>query len=63
MTGYSVMTEPSSRCSVGTLPFGLMARNSGVCVSPPRMSSFWISNGLPISSSTAWMPMEQAPGA
>ena len=37
---YSVSTEPSSRTSVGTLPFGLIAWNAGSCVAPPATSIF-----------------------
>src|SRR3954468_9952118 len=62
MTGYSVMTRPSSRWTVGTLPLGLISAKGGFRCSPPRRSRRTASYGLPISSSRTWMPTEQAPG-
>ena len=38
---------PSSSSSVGMRPFGFLARNSGVRVSPRTMSISMRSNGMP----------------
>src|SRR5271165_4688112 len=62
MAGYSVSTEPSSRTSVGTFDFGLTEVNSGLNCPPSRRLTSCASYGLPISSSSTWMPIEQAPG-
>jgi hypothetical protein len=62
MAGYSVITEPSSRSSVGTFDFGFTPVNSGLNCAPSRRLTSTASYGAPISSSSTWMPTEQAPG-
>ena len=63
MAGYSVSTVPSSRARVGTLDFGFTAVKSGLNWAPSRRFTGTASYGAPISSSSTWMPSEQAPGA
>src|SRR3954469_15835085 len=62
MAGNSVSTEPSSRTSVGTFDFGLTEVKSDLNCAPSRKFTSCASYGLPISSSSTWMPIEQAPG-
>src|SRR3954469_13834373 len=62
MAGNSVSTEPSSRTSVGTFDFGLTEVKSDLNCAPSRRFTSCASYGLPISSSSTWMPTEQAPG-
>src|SRR5689334_9127250 len=62
MPATSVSGRPSIS-SVGTLPSGLMARNSGVRCSRLPSETGRASNGAPISCSAMWAAIELAPGA
>src|SRR3977135_944756 len=61
MPATSVSTRPSINI-VGTLPSGLMARNSGVCVSFLASETDLPSNGAPTSCRAICGAIELAPG-
>ena len=60
---FSVSGEPSSSLSAGTRPSGWIFMYSGVFCSPLERSMRFGSYFSPLSSSTMWAAIEQAPGA
>src|ERR1700753_2909853 len=62
MAPNSVRTDPSSRNSVGTLPFGFTSLKDSFWVSPPATSSSSVSYDSPLSSRRMCEPIAQVCG-
>ncbi len=62
MAGTSVSTVPSGRIRAGILALGLIAKNSGLKLSPAGRLTIWASKTSSNSSRMMWIAVEHEPG-